>query len=287
MEAMQMADVLQESRVRTREEWDRADSTDSAVVLVGNPTLIKQTAIRFVQGIGGARAQSLLGTSAYAARLVREIGTYWAELRDLRPTLKRLRPLSQVGAYDFMYAARLVRFILANDIPGNFVECGVWRGGMSFLMADLVRQAGSNRSTWMFDSFEGMPEPDDRDGAAAVIAEGLDNNRVSLEQVQSIANQLGLAPYTRLVKGWFDDTLPARREEIGPIALLRIDADWHASVRCCLDNLYDQVVEGGFIVFDDYFDFPGCAIAVHEFLGERHLGHRLLTGHGIALLRKD
>jgi hypothetical protein len=56
---------------------------------------------------------------------------------------------------------------------------------------------------------------------------------------------------------------------------LRIDADWYDSVRCCLESLYDQVVEGGFVIFDDYYTFDGCAIAVHEFLGKRGLAHQI------------
>ena len=98
----------------------------------------------------------------------------------------------------------------------------------------------------------------------------------SLEEVQQTARDLGLAYRTpEFVKGWFDQTLPANRDRIGPIAILRIDGDWYSSVRCCLDNLYDQVVDGGFVILDDYYTFEGCAIALHEFLGERRLAHRI------------
>jgi hypothetical protein len=93
--------------------------------------------------------------------------------------------------------------------------------------------------------------------------------------VQGNATALGLTGYTELVKGWFEDSLPANRQRIGPIALLRIDGDWYSSVRCCLDNLYDQVVDGGLVVLDDYYAWDGCAIAVHEFLGSRRLAHRI------------
>ncbi|MDQ3275320.1 MAG: TylF/MycF family methyltransferase [Actinomycetota bacterium] len=65
--------------------------------------------------------------------------------------------------------------------------------------------------------------------------------------------------------------------EIGPISVLRIDGDWYESVKTCLVELYDQVSRGGFVIFDDYFVWEGCAVAVHEFLGERKLGHRLIT----------
>jgi O-methyltransferase len=71
-----------------------------------------------------------------------------------------------------------------------------------------------------------------------------------------------------LVQGWFSDTLPSfvPRE---PIAVLRLDGDWYESTMTCLVNLYDHVVEGGLIIFDDYYIYDGCSRAVHEFLAER------------------
>src|SRR5207249_9633924 len=104
--------------------------------------------------------------------------------------------------------------------------------------------------------------------------------------VQRSAKLLGLESRTELVKGWFDTTLPHVRDRTGTIALLRIDCDWHASVRTCLDNLYDQVADGGFVIFDDYFSYDGCAVAVHEFLGERRSSNRLHTEGGVAYFRK-
>src|SRR5712692_4198610 len=208
----------------------------------------------------------------------------WIERQDLLPVLARLRPFTMVPLPSLVDLARQVHTILAERIPGNFVECGVWRGGASFLMADLLRSAGArDRKVWLFDSFQGLlPSLEEIDRALATDferdADGpwyFDHRLTSLEEVQARAIELGLADYTELVKGWFDETLPANRERIGPIAILRIDCDWHSSVRCCLDNLYEQVVDGGFVVFDDYYTFDGCAIAVHEFLGERRLAHRI------------
>lgn len=209
----------------------------------------------------------------------------WTEERDLPGVLQRVRPFTMVPTPALTELARQVRTVLDGGIPGDFVECGTWRGGSSFLMADLLRLSGvSGRKVWMFDSFEGIPPPEEIDGVAAKAwAENKDspwyhdNLRVSLEDVQRSAAALGLAERTMMVKGYFEKTLSAHRERVGPIALLRIDADWHASVKCCLDQLYDQVVDGGLVVFDDYFAYDGCAIAVHEFLGARGLGHRIET----------
>ena len=201
----------------------------------------------------------------------------------LAPILDRIKPFSMVQERSLVELARQVRAILALGIPGDFVECGVWRGGASFLMAELLREAGaSDRRVWLFDSFEGLPPPADIDGATARAYPEQrsnpwyhDNCRASLEEVQASIAALGLGGWTKLVKGWFEKTLPAHKDRVGSIALLRIDGDWYASVRCCLENLYDQVVEGGLVVLDDYYSWDGCAIATHEFLGSRRLAHRI------------
>jgi O-methyltransferase len=204
-------------------------------------------------------------------------------MQRLASIVDTVRPFTMVPERSLVELARQAWAILAFEIPGNFVECGVWRGGASFLMAEVLRQAGArDRRVWLFDSFEGLPPPEEIDGATAMAYPQNsadpwyhDNCRVSLAEVQRNATALGLTGYTELVKGWFEDTLPANRQRIGPIALLRIDGDWYSSVRCCLENLYDQVVEGGLVVLDDYYAWDGCAIAVHEFLGSRRLAHRI------------
>src|SRR4051812_45911146 len=207
----------------------------------------------------------------------------WLEERALPAILERIRRYTMVPRPSLVDLARQVRVVLEQNISGALVECGTWRGGSSFLMAEILRQSGaSDRKVWMLDSFEGIQPPQEIDGPAARAwadnKQGpmyFDNLRAPVEGVRQSARELGLEQYTELIPGWFDRTLPANRERIGPIAILRIDADWHASVKCCLDCLYDQVVEGGFIIFDDYFTWDGCSTAVHEFLGQRHLSHRI------------
>lgn len=197
----------------------------------------------------------------------------------LAELIDQVRPYTMVPTESLAELGRLTYAALVCQIPGAFVECGAWRGGSSFLMASILKQAGErNRKVWMFDSFEGLPPPQQIDGPAAMSYpedSTNDNCRASIEEVRQTAQSLGLQSHIELVKGWFDQTLPRHRHRVGPIALLRLDADWHASVRCCLDNLYDQVADGGLVMFDDYYYWDGCAVAVHEFLGERRLAHRL------------
>ena len=201
------------------------------------------------------------------------------ELADLRPMLDRIRPYSMLPEARLLLLARQVRELLSKPIPGAMVECGAWKGGASFLMADLLKRANvEERTVWLFDSFEGHRPPLEIDGPAAkAYAEDTDspgyrdNCRVAIEDVIQTAESLGLSSFTQIVKGWFEVSLPETRERIGPIALLRIDCDWHSSVLCCLESLYDQVSPGGFVILDDYYDYDGCAIAVHEFLAKHRL----------------
>jgi hypothetical protein len=214
---------------------------------------------------------------------------------ELARTLERVLPLTMVPPETLIHLAGVVRSALADGIPGDFVECGVWRGGAAFLMADLVRSAGvRDRKVWLMDSFEGLPPVEDIDGPAALeytrntdSSWYYENCRASIDDVRQSANALGLSSYTRMVKGWFEETLPATRDEIGAIAVLRLDCDWYASVRCCLEALYDQVAPGGYIIMDDYYTWDGCAVAVHEFLGTRRLAHRIRTGPNLAFFRKS
>jgi O-methyltransferase len=154
---------------------------------------------------------------------------------------------------------------------GCVVECGVWRGGMSGGMADIL---GGTRFHYLMDSYEGLPPVQEIDGPAAVAYQAdktspgyLDNcaaDRSFAERAMSLSSARGY----ELVRGWFSDTLPSfvPRE---PIAVLRLDGDWYESTMTCLVNLYDHVVEGGLIIFDDYYIYDGCSRAVHEFLAER------------------
>jgi hypothetical protein len=90
-----------------------------------------------------------------------------------------------------------------------------------------------------------------------------------------------------LVKGWFQDTLPVTRKNIGPIALLRVDGDWYDSTKCVLEALFDQVAEGGHILIDDYCSCFGAQKATDEFLESRGIQAKLVPdGRGGASFQK-
>ncbi len=187
---------------------------------------------------------------------------------ERRALLAAVRPRTMLSYRRLSSLYDLCREAEREGVPGAFVECGVWRGGAGAVMAKV---AGPGRKTWLFDSFEGLPSPTAADGpdaprwtgrCAAPIGEverflfgtlGLDRSRVFLR------------------KGWFDATLPADRADVGPVALLRLDADWYESTRTCLGQLYDNVSPGGWIVVDDYGFWEGSRRAVDGFLAARGL----------------
>ena len=167
------------------------------------------------------------------------------------------------------------------QVPGCVVECGVWRGGMSAGLADLL---GPEREYFLFDSFEGLPPAKTIDGPAAlrwqVNIESpvyYDNCRAAADDARSAMSRSAAARFS-LLKGWFHETLP-RFCPPEPIALLRLDADWYESTLICLKHLYPHLAPGGVVIIDDYEPWDGCARAVHEFL----FGH---TSGGVPRIRQ-
>jgi len=201
-------------------------------------------------------------------------------------------PLTMLSEGDLRGLAAAVDLIVGERVEGCFVECGTWRGGASFLMARRSLRQGSPRLAWMFDSFEGLPPPGPVDGpAAAAYAANTDspwyydNCTAALDAVEASARDLGLRTQVQPVKGWFDQTLPSRKGEMGPISLLRIDADWHDSVVTCLEELVPLVATGGLVILDDYYTWDGCTRATHEFLCRHDLPYRIDRGFGGASFR--
>jgi len=176
-----------------------------------------------------------------------------------------------------------------NGIHGAYVECGTWKGGAVGLMALAnMKHSTSRRHLHLFDSFEGICEPDaDVDGARALedmrsVGGGTAGRLIPVKNFYEThcgglgtfeANQMlleqniGYDPtYIHYHKGWFQETMPVCAPHTGDIAILRIDGDWYASTKVCLEHLFKHVVKGGFIIIDDYGYYEGCRKAVQDFL---------------------
>ena len=185
---------------------------------------------------------------------------------QIKPKYSMLSTIRLITLY------KLIRQAEQFGLKGDIVECGVWNGGAAAMMARSCRDAGSGngRTIWLFDSFEGLPPPGEKDGKSIVEHYFKGLCKGDLENVKAIFNKLGV-PFdnVKVVKGWINDTLKANT--IDRLVLLHIDTDWYDSVKSSLEYLYDKVVAGGFIVVDDFLVHEGCRKAVLDFLKERGL----------------
>jgi O-methyltransferase len=175
----------------------------------------------------------------------------------------KVMPYTMVGRKRLEALYKLVREVERQRIVGDIVECGTCNGGTAAVLGYAGLNGNRERRLWLFDSFEGLPEPLPEDGEKAQSFTGLCLGKV--ECVEEILKEIHV-PRERvyIVKGWFQDTF--QTVDIPRIALLHIDADWYESVRLVLERFYDQVQPSGFIVFDDYGFWEGCRKAVDEFL---------------------
>jgi len=168
------------------------------------------------------------------------------------------------------------RYVVQNSIPGEFVECGVAKGGSAALVGLTLLQMRAKRDLWLFDTFAGLPKPskDDPDYEIADLYTG--TCFASQEEVRASLQSLGVTADIHFVPGLFQDTVQGAA--IQSISLLHLDGDWYESVKTCLHGLYDKVSPGGVIQFDDYGHWAGARKAVDEFMKERGISthlHRL------------
>ena len=175
-----------------------------------------------------------------------------------------------------------VETALAEDIPGDLIECGVWRGGACILMrAVLAAYGDETRRVWLADSFQGVPRSDPENyqadkGIRAEFAAGILG--VSEAEVRANFERYGLLDdQVRFLPGWFKDTL--QDAPIESIAVLRLDGDLYESTIQALDALYPRLSPGGFCVIDDYHLGDGLPTSCHRLSREtwdnrRDRGHR-------------
>ena len=196
--------------------------------------------------------------------------------------MQKVKPYTMVGRSGMYVTYDSIVKIEKEKIVGAIVECGVARGGSSAMMALTSEYYNGNRHYWLFDTFEGLPPPSDKDNHVEPVYESNDKHasRVSegyclgtIKEVESLLFSTLKLPREKftLVKGLFQDTLSNEKDKIGDIAILRLDGDWYDSTMCCLENLWDNVSPGGVVIMDDYVSVPSCKEATHDFLDSRKI----------------
>ena len=214
-----------------------------------------------------------LGTDVYDPA-VREVGRDWPSMAHTMIGVKRLANLRA-----------LVENVIRNQIPGDLIETGVWRGGACILMrAVLHAYHVTDRRVWVADSFQGVPAPDlktypaDEDSTYHTFEE----LAIPFETVRHNFEKYGLLDdQVVFLKGWFKDTLPDA--PIDSLAVLRLDGDLYESTILALNSLYDKLSLGGYVIVDDYHVVSGCRNAIGDFLAARRITSPLNEIDGVGV----
>jgi O-methyltransferase len=187
----------------------------------------------------------------------RALGLDWPSAAETMIGMERLTSLQQS-----------VETVLSEDVPGDLVECGVWRGGACILMRAVLAVYGDEkRHVWVADSFAGVPPPDSENYAADkdlrldlqadVLAVPESTVRANFERYGLLDNRVSF------LEGWFKDTLPTA--PIDCISVLRLDGDLYESTIQALEALYPRLSIGGFCIIDDYHAIDACRQAISDY----------------------
>jgi O-methyltransferase len=198
---------------------------------------------------------------------VRELVPAPAELRSPGLYLRSLWLHRQLRRDDYTVLesrraralSRLAADVEERRIPGALVDCGVYNGGSTVMLAT----GAPGRDVWAFDSFEGLPEPSAPDRVEG--PEWVGECRGSEERVRSAFDRFADPAVLHIRKGWFEEIFPAVAREIDTVAVLHCDADWYESVLLTLETFYPKIPSGGYVVIDDYGHWVGARRAADEF----------------------
>jgi O-methyltransferase len=206
-----------------------------------------------------------------------DFGTQDAEI------IARVKPYTYTTNERIVALTNAIRYLIQAKIPGDIVECGVWRGGSMMAAALALKETGHlDRNLYLFDTYEGMSKPTESDvniageSAAAkfeTMAHSTNGSQWCLAALDEVKKNMALTGYPnehlRFVKGRVEDTIP----ELAPpaIALLRLDTDWYESTRHELVHLFPRLCVGGVLILDDYGHWQGARKAVDEYLAENDI----------------
>lgn len=188
---------------------------------------------------------------------------------------RQVQPFTMTSAERLYALHKAVIYTIEKGLPGDFVECGVWKGGSSMMIALTLKQLGiTDRDLYLYDTFEGMSAPTEQDvsvigdkadtllrehdkSAGIWAYSGLDEVKANMQMTGYPANRI------HYVKGKVEDTIPGVIPS--KIGLLRLDTDWYESTRHELQHLYPQLAAQGVMIIDDFGHWEGAKKAVVEY----------------------
>jgi O-methyltransferase len=191
---------------------------------------------------------------------------------------RKVEPYTMTSIERVITLIRAARYLVENGVEGDFVECGVWRGGSMMAIAYTLKSIGvTDRKLLLFDTFSGMPGPSDKDTrydgrTASDLLTTVKKDApiwayASLEDVQSNLASTGYPlENIRFIPGQVEDTIP--QDAPAGICLLRLDTDWYESTKHELIHLYPRLEKNGILIIDDYGHWQGARQATDEFFGQ-------------------
>jgi O-methyltransferase len=197
---------------------------------------------------------------------------------DMEEIIRQAEPMTMTSRERVEALVRATEYIVTNGIEGDFVECGVWKGGSLFaMMLTLERLGDDSRHIWGYDTFTGMTAPADRDvsihgeKAREIYSDHANRGEGWLAVSRTtVAKNLYRSGYSmeniRLVEG--DVQITLKNDLPSSIALLRLDTDWYESTLLELQTLYPKLVQRGIMIVDDYGHWGGAKTAVDEYFSK-------------------
>lgn len=190
----------------------------------------------------------------------RKMGEDWPEKAHTMIGLDRLNNLHSC-----------LEHIRINNIDGDFIETGVWRGGSCIFVKKYFDLFNMNKKVFVADSFQGLPPPEIPEDAGdphhtiEVLKVSIDTVTQNFEMYEALDEKVVF------LKGWFKDTLP-NNNQIEKLCILRLDGDMYKSTMDVFDSCYDKVVAKGFVIVDDYGTTRNnCQIATEDFRKKRNI----------------
>jgi hypothetical protein len=175
-----------------------------------------------------------------------------------------------------------VKYIVNNNIPGDVVECGVWRGGSMMLCAHTLMNLNDfDRKIFLYDTYEGMSKPNSRDittdgrkNALKMWTRGKKKSRkIFYAPLAEVKKNLSSTSYPQdkliFIKGKVEDTIP----DVMPtkISILRLDTDLFESTYHELVHLYPRLSNNGILIIDDYGYWKGAKDATDSYFKENNI----------------
>lgn len=187
---------------------------------------------------------------------------------------------SMTGKLRMYVLSQAIKYVKNQDIDGDFVECGVWKGGNIILFNKFNLFYNLNKKIYGFDTFEGMSEPSELDKHNNITAKELaKKSRIkmsdwcycSYDEVVKNISQNTIIDNIFLIKGNVEQTLMEEKNLPEKISILRLDTDWYASTKIELEVLYKKLVKGGVLIIDDYGHWQGAKKAVDEYFKNKNI----------------